>query len=218
MLAYMENKAADWVDWHSPYSDPQSSLSRRLRIIQEHIETWLVGQQNLQTRVISLCAGQGHDLLSVLEQLPGQRKLRALLIENDPLNVQVALNRAQTLGLTNVAIHCADAGNSNSFVGATPADLVLLCGVFGNISDRDILKTIEFLPRICASGATVIWTRSRRDPDVTPEIRRLFAMNGFREKSFTAPDGEIFSVGVNTFEGQPLPMIFGEQLFTFQQH
>lgn len=166
-------------------------------------------------QVISLCAGQGRDLLDVFEELPEQRNVQALLIENDPKNVEVALNRVQQLGLANVDVRCADAGNSDSYVAATPADLVLLCGVFGNISDRHIFKTIEFLPQLCSAGATVIWTRSRRSPDITPDIRHSFIANRFREEAFIAPDGKIFSVGVNTFEGTPKPMTLGEQLFTF---
>jgi hypothetical protein len=35
--------------------------------------------------------------------------------------------------------------------------LVLVCGVFGNISAKDIEGTIARLPQLCADGATVIW-------------------------------------------------------------
>jgi hypothetical protein len=31
----------DWHDWHSPYADDASALSRRLRIVQRHIGDWL---------------------------------------------------------------------------------------------------------------------------------------------------------------------------------
>lgn len=207
--------AVDWVAWHSPYSDPHSPLSQRLAIIQSHIRSWLLSRQLFPIQVISLCAGQGRDLLDVLEHMPTQRNLMARLIENDPTNVEVASNRVRELGLLNVEVNCADAGNSDSYVAATPVDLVLLCGVFGNISDHDIFQTIKYLPHLCTAGATVIWTRSRRDPDITPDIRRAFEKVGFREDAFVAPDEVKFSVGVNTFEGQPLPSIPGTQLFTF---
>lgn len=126
----MEDKTVDWVAWHSP------------------------------TQILSLCAGQGRDLFDVLEQFPAQRNVHALHVENDPYNVEVALNRVHQFGLVDVDIRCADAGNSKSYVGATPADLVFLCGVFGNISDQDVFKTIEFLPQLCSTGATVLWTLS----------------------------------------------------------
>jgi hypothetical protein len=95
-----------------------------------------------------------------------------------------------------------------------PADLVLLCGVFGNISDADIHNTIGSLPQLCRIGSTAIWTRSRRAPDITPTIRQWFRESDFEEITFYAPDGELFTVGTQVFRGQPLPLQSG-RLFTF---
>ena len=69
--------------------------------------------------------------------------------------------------LSGITITCADAGDFAAYRSAVPADLVLLAGVLGNISDHDVAATIAALPRLCAHGATVIWTRTRRDPDLT---------------------------------------------------
>jgi hypothetical protein len=49
--------------------------------------------------------------------------------------------------------------------GFRPADLILLCGVFGNISQGDIANTINHLPQLSAEHATVIWTRHRHPPE-----------------------------------------------------
>lgn len=212
----MKDNIVDWVAWHWPYSDPHSPLSQRLAIVKSFIKSWLEKEQGHTKQILSLCAGQGRDILDVLELMPDQRTLNALLIESDYRNTKVASERVRDLGLVNVEIRGEDAGNSNSFAGATPANLVLLCGVFGNISDQDIFRTVDFLPQLCAAGATVIWTRSRRDPDITPDIRSLFGKKGFVEQAFVAPSGELFSVGVNSFEGEPLPLTLGEQLFTFR--
>jgi hypothetical protein len=43
-------------------------------------------------------------------------------------------------------------------------------------------------------GATVIWTRHRRLPDLTPQIRAWFTESGFDEIAFEALET---SVGVN---------------------
>ena len=66
-----------------------------------------------------------------------------------------------------------DASLARHFAAAVPADLVLVCGVFGNISADDIAATVAALPSFCAPGASVIWTRHRRPPDLTPAIRAL---------------------------------------------
>jgi hypothetical protein len=108
-----------------------------------------------------------------------------------------------------------DAGTTSSFASAVPADLVLVCGIFGNITDEDVRRTIEALPTLCADGATVIWTRHRREPDLTPTIRGWFAGAGFEELLFASPGIGKYAVGVHRLARAPLPFSSGVQLFTF---
>ena len=89
----------------------------------------------------------------------------------------------------------ADASLVRSYAGVIPADLVLICGVFGNVWEGDIRATVSRMPAFCAPGGTVIWTRHRRPPDLTPSIRSWFADAGFEEVSFAAPPGTVLSVG-----------------------
>lgn len=85
----------------------------------------------------------------------------------------------------------SDAAQSDFYAGAAAADLVLLCGILGNVSDADVRATVETAPQLCAPGAKVIWTRHRRDPDLTPSIRRWFAAAGVDELDFIAPQAEL---------------------------
>ena len=73
-----------------------------------------------------------------------------------------------------VEIVTGDASDIDLYEAPVPAELVLVCGVFGNISDADIRHTIGTLPSLCAPDATVIWTRHRRPPDLTTEVREWF--------------------------------------------
>ena len=66
------------------------------------------------------------------------------------------------------------------------AGILLLCGIFGNVSDRDIERTVQAVPVLCHAGATVIWTRRRWPPDLTPQVRAWFAGSGFDEIAFDA--------------------------------
>ncbi|HET6209077.1 MAG TPA: hypothetical protein VFD94_01765 [Jatrophihabitans sp.] len=193
----------DWLAWHEQYQDPNSSLSRRLRLVRGHLHDWLDGCRGQAVTAISACAGQGHDLIGVLAMRPDAGRVRAVLLESDPRNVAAARLAAAVAGLPQVEVRPADAGLLANYADAVPADLVLLAGVFGNISDRDIRRTIEALPQLCATGATVLWTRSRRDPDLTPSIREWFAAAGLREQAFDAPAGELIAVGVHRYLGQP---------------
>jgi hypothetical protein len=205
----------DWQAWHSPYADPASPLSRRLRLIQQHLGTWLDERPEPALNVVSVCAGQGHDLLGVLTGRPDADRVRATLIEYDSRNVAAARDHLVRAGLAGITVVCADAGDFAAYADAGPADLVLLAGVFGNISDPDVRATIRALPHVCAPGATVIWTRARRTPDLLPTIREWFAAENFTERAFHAPDDAAFTVGVHEFRGEPLPRKTAGPIFRF---
>jgi hypothetical protein len=68
---------------------------------------------------------------------------------------------------------------------------------------------------MCAEGATVIWTRTRRAPDLTPRVRRWLTAAGFTEVAFHAPDDVLFAVGVHRFTGVPQPLAASGTLFEF---
>ena len=205
----------DWYAWHAPYDEPGSPLERRLRLVQGHITSWLGEHRGQEVRVVSACAGQGRDLLEVLARMSGAESVRARLVELDRRNVAIAERAAREAGLDGVDVVRGDAGRIDAYVGAVPADLVLLCGVFGNVSDEDIRRTIDLLPQLCAADATVIWTRSRRAPDLTPDIRAWLAGARFVERSFDAPSDALISVGVHQFVGDPQAPVLGQQMFRF---
>lgn len=137
------------------------------------------------------------------------------MVELDPDLVARAQAEAAAARLDSVEVICADAGVTDVYAGAVPAELVLVCGVFGNISDPDVQRTIESLPQLCASGATVIWTRHRRHPDLTPRIRGRFNAAGFHEHGFDSPGPNAWSVGIHSLAGDPKPLVPGTRLFTF---
>lgn len=164
--------------------------------------------------MVSACAGDGRDLLGVLEQRQDAHRVTALLVEYDGGLVARARDAAERLE-ARVEVRQADAAQSDVYADAVPADLVLLCGIFGNISDDDVRTTIAAAPQLCAPGAEVVWTRHRGEPDLTPSIRDWFAEAGFDEVSFVAPDAAEWSVGVNRLVGPPASLLRGSRWFTF---
>jgi hypothetical protein len=165
--------------------------------------------------VVSIRAGQGHDLRGALAGRSDAHRIRATQLEYDERNVGAARAAIAAAGLRRVAVRHADAGDLGSYAGAVPADLVLMAGVFGNIGDTDVHGTIAALPQLCAPDATVIWTRSRREPDLTPRIRRWLEGAAFAELAFHAPPDVMFSVGVHRFTGIPQPLAARGDLFRF---
>ena len=135
----------------------------------------------------------------------------ARLVELDPELAATAAAHAPP----GVDVVCGDASTTSAYAGAVPADLVLACGIFGNITDDDIHNTVRSLPMLCAPGATVVWTRHRRPPDRTVDVRRWFGDAGFDEIAFTGSDDFLFGVGAHRLTGPALPFTRDVQLFTF---
>lgn len=205
----------DWVKWHLAYDDPASGLSWRLGMVQAWIRRCLDVLPAGPIRAISMCAGQGRDLIGALAGHPRAADVAARLVELDPDNAETARRLAAEAGLGGVQVVTGDAATTSAYAGAVPADLILACGVFGNITDADIQVTVAALRSLAGPGATVIWTRHRKPPDLTGSIRAWFGRAGFEEIAFEVfPEG-VQTIGVHRLVGSPQPYEPGKQLFRF---
>jgi SAM-dependent methyltransferase len=183
-----------WQTWHEAYADPDSGLTRRLRLVQAQIDAWLDLCADRPVRVLSLCAGEGRDLLEVLAARADADRVTATLVELDAGLAQRA--REAAARWPSVEVRTGDAGDPGVYAGLPPADLVLLCGVLGNMSDDDVQHVLSVLPALLASGGRVIWTRTRRPPDLTPAVRAWLADSGFHEVAFQPVPDSLAAVGV----------------------
>lgn len=204
----------DWVAWHDAYDDPQTPLAQRLVAVQARITEALDQAPPGPVRAISICAGQGRDLIGVLAVHPRGRDVIARLVELEPRNAAAARRLAADAGLTQVEVVTGDAAQADAYAGLVPAGLVLACGVFGNITDEDVARTIRYCAGLCAAGGTVVWTRARRQPDLVPQICDWFAAEGFELLGVSAP-GTRWGVGAHRFAGTPTPLPAGQRMFTF---
>ena len=205
----------DWVEWHRDYDHPGSLLSRRGERVQRHLRAELDRAPAGPVRLISLCAGQGRDVIGALTGHPRRDHVRARLVELDERNVALARQAARAAGLRGVEVLQADAGTTDACAGAVPAQIVVACGIFGNIAGRDIQATVAALPSRCAPGALVLWTRHRLPPDLTPAIRTWFGEAGFGEEAFDTSDDGFMAVGAHRLTGEPAALALGQRLFTF---
>jgi hypothetical protein len=96
---------------------------------------------------------------------------------------------------------------TDNYTDVVPVDLVLACGIFGNINinDNDIAATVCAMPAFLAPGGTVIWTRHRWTPDLVPAIDGLFADAGFARAFLSEPDHS-YGVGVHRLTASPPPL------------
>lgn len=207
----------DYAAWHDEYDRPGSPLHLRLLVVQDLIAAALDELPPGPVRVISMCAGQGRDLIGVARRHRRGGDLAGVLVESDPRNAAAARLSIEQAGLRGLTVIEGDAGQTGVYAGAVPADLVLACGIFGNVSDEDVRRTVRFLPSLCAAGGWVIWTRGPRQDGILPAIQGWFGEAGFWPHALVVPEGNLFGVGAARLAAPPRPFRSGQELFSFVQ-
>lgn len=204
---------SDWHDWHAAYDNPASPLSRRLGWVQEQVRAALDDAPPGPLRVISLCAGQGRDVIGALAGHPRRDDVTARLVELDPRNTAEASRLAAGAGLPGIEVVTGDASLTSQYSGIAPAGLVLACGLFGNMTDADVRRVTRYCAQLCAEGGRVIWTRARREPDLVPQVCAWFEEAGFERAWLSAP-GYRVCVGTHRRTAPPLPLEPDAVMFT----
>jgi hypothetical protein len=214
----------DWYAWHSPYDDPSSRLSRRLSWVRDRIRTALDEAPAGPVTLISLCAGQGRDVIGVLADHPRRGDVTDRLVELDPRNTETARQLAAAAGLDvgpgpgRVEIVTGDASLTSQYADLAAADVVVAAGIFGNITHADIEATIGYCAQLCKAGGTVVWTRWRRKPsggpDPVPQVCAWFEERGF-ERVWLSDSRYGQCCGAHRFTGTPVPLDPAGTMFSF---
>lgn len=103
-----DGRMEDWVAWHRLYDDPGSPLRARLDCVTLHLRGALDQSPPGPIRLLSLCAGQGRDVLEVLPAHPRGRDVCATLVEADTENARLARQAADDAGLSEVRVREAE--------------------------------------------------------------------------------------------------------------
>jgi SAM-dependent methyltransferase len=165
--------------------------------------------------VVSICGGQGLELLGALADHPRRADVGGRLVELDERNAEIARSRAAAIGVDRLEVRQGDASTSDSYADLPRADLVVLSGVFGHLAPADRQTLIGFLPRICAADGKVVLTTYEVQPERTEELRAIFGANGFEEIDDTLTPGGTFGIIVEQLRGAEQPFVAGAYLFDF---
>lgn len=206
---------SDWGAWHRLYDDPDSVQSRRLVVVRRRIGEALDVLGGSARRVLSLCSGDGRDLLPELAARP-RLAPQVVLVEQDSELAARAQAGAVAAGFDGVDVRRADAALRDSFADVVPVDLLLLCGIFGNVPGADIRRTLRAVPAMLAPGGFVVWTRGRCDGvDLRPTVRRWVVEAGLEEVAYDG-EPELYGVGVARLSSPRVDAELPERLFTFR--
>jgi hypothetical protein len=212
----MMNK--NWIRFHDLY-DTWSPLQSRLRIVREHVASAITAAPAGPVRILSLCAGDGRDLLGVLIDHPRCAKVHACLVENSAELVARgdAMLRQLDLPATVRFLH-ADATRADTYLAIAPADIVIAAGVFGNLSHESARRLVRSLRSLCNTEGTVIWThktRDRADEYTVALLLQFFRDNGFRQQTLANTDPPGFLVAAHVYLEQQALLVPGIDLFDF---
>lgn len=207
----------DWFEWHDLYNT-EPKLQQRLQIVQEYIRSAIDASNPGIIRVVSLCAGDGRDLLSTLYSHPRAKDVYARLVELNPQLFERGRAAIESAGLSKqLEFINGDATDSSNYTGAVPAEIVIVCGIFGNLSDEAELKRlIGNLPFLSKKGSFIIWTRGHSNGVPHSEtVRKVFRDADFEEVNFRLTLTGDMGVGIHRYHGEGLPLPKDQHLFVF---
>lgn len=223
----------DWNLWLRRYENPNSAHNRRLKTVQRLLTRQLERLAPGPVRVLSICAGDGRDILQVLDGRADAGRVSATLIEREAGLCALAREEIARQGLSNIEVREADAGLSDTYVDLPRADVVILVGVFGNMVDADARALIDALPSLCRRQARVIWslrqqprrgeagakdaargTERQNDRARVERLDACFRAAGFTEAFANAPEAA-FHVAAWRYGGMPKPLVPGQHIFSF---
>lgn len=193
-------------------------MRQRLQLVRNYISTCLNACPLGKIRVVSVCAGDGRDLLGALLDHPRASDVYARLVELDSRLVECGRAAAESAELREqIEFVNGDATLSSVYEGIVPAELVLVCGVFGNVPETELPRLIQSLCFLCKSEGFIIWTRdlSENGDHRLSLVRELLRESAFEEVSFKITSIGNMGVGTHRYLGQALPLPKDEKLFVF---
>jgi hypothetical protein len=205
--------ARDWLAWHDRYADPHSWQSLRLKVVRRELDGLLTGRHG-PVRLLSLCSGDARDTLPVLAA--SATDVAAVLVELDPDLADDARRVAADLGVE-VEVRTGDAGLAATWADVAPVDVLMLCGIFGNVVSDGIRRTLDSARRMLYRGGAIIWTRGSGglgQPDAAEWVHHLLVEDGWEPRAFVRPDDAEYRVGVHV-RPEHVEGSVPERLFTF---
>ena len=210
-------RVGEWSDWHDAYQDTSSELVGRMTGVRRHVAAIVAEAPAGPVTVLSICGGQGRELIGALEGHPRKGDVRGRLVELDADNTAFASRWAAKAGLSGLEVVTGDASVGASYEGLAPVDLVVISGVFGHLSTSDRLHLIDFTRQLCRTGTAIVWTSHLSNHGPAEWLRRAFLERRFEELEHGLVPGDAFQFTVTRSSYTGAQQLFdpNEKIFTF---
>lgn len=194
----------NWNHWHKHY-DVAADFQGRLQVVGDCITAALSECPAGPIRVVSMCAGDGRDLLNALAGHSRRDDITAWLLDTHHASLERGKGLAASAGLEQrVHFLRADAALAHSYRDLIPVDVLILSGMLGHLRNASVPDFLQALPMLCRPGTSLIWSRHlviHGGQQQAPLIRQVLSRAGFRELGYHQTSATGFAVGRSRFEG-----------------
>jgi hypothetical protein len=207
-----------WSNWPA-HSYLRERYQQRLAAVQDHLSESLELATPGPVRIVSLCAGDGRDVIGVLPTHPRRDDVRAWLVELDRDSVAAGIEQRHAAGLDDrVEFIQGDATDYATYRGLLPCDIVLMCGVLGHVRPVERSLLVQRLRAFCKPRGAVIWTRGvKRGMARYNEFKSLFEDHSFElARETLTPEGK-WGICAHRYAALPCDAPESGRIFQFQR-
>jgi hypothetical protein len=210
--------ASVWGDWPKR-AYLRERYQQRLVAVQNHLAECLDSAPEGPVRILSMCAGDGRDVVGVLSSHRRRPDATAWLVELNRQSVTVGALLATRSGLIdNVRFLNEDATTYATYRGIAPADVVLVCGVWGHVPADEKRRLAQAMGSLCKPGGRVIWTRGvSKGMSRLHEVEALFAGPHWEKVRAGFTPDQTWAVATHRYRGPAHAVPADGRIFHFQR-
>ncbi len=206
-----------WSDWPGK-AYTRAGYQQRLAAVERHLGESLDLAPGGPLRIASMCAGDGRDVLRVVKTHSRRSDVVAWLVELSGNSVADGAAHARRAGLEHTVnfLH-ADATSFATYRNIAPADVLLVCGVWGHVPLDEQASLVCASGMLCKPGGVVIWTRGVRQGTARFDaVRALFASPTWDEVRVTITPDAKWAIATHRCLGPASVLPASGPIFHFQ--
>jgi hypothetical protein len=207
-----------WSNWPAR-AYRRNNYQQRLTAVQSHLAECLSESAAGEVRIVSVCAGDGRDVIGVLPSHERREDAKAWLVELDRKSVEAGRRAVLAAGLaTHVQFVHGDATDHAAYANLLPCSIVLLCGVLGHVRPDERAETIKRVAQFCEPKGSIIWTRGFRGCESrVREIETLFDEADCERVRRSVTQDQKWAVVTNRYLGPRYEAPTSGRIFTFER-
>ncbi len=207
-----------WSGWPEK-AYQREGYQQRLQAVEEHLGECLDEAPAGPVRILSMCAGDGRDVIGAVRSHRRRKDIAAWLVELNSQSVELGKGYSVNAGLDRTLKFInADATIYSTYRSIGPADIVLVCGVWGHVPAHEKTLLVRAISTLCKPGGAVIWTRgTSKGIGRVREIEALFAGSWWEKERVTYTADAAWAIATYRYRGPAHELPAVGQIFHFQK-